>query len=617
MKRTKPSKKVGVSFKKNKYFWPLLIFVLAFLVRFVYLTEIKSSLPSFYAPNMDELYHDTWAQKIASGEGMGSEPFFKGPLYVYLLALLYKIFGHNYYLPRFLQLILGSFSCVFVFLIARKLFNRTVGIISGVVAAFYATLIFYDGELMVESLIVLLDLVLIYLLISSSEKSSLKRWLGCGAIMGLSAIARPNILIFAPFVLVWMLFSFKVKLKSKAILYRWVIFCLGVLLLIFPVTLRNLVVGKDLVLIGWQGGHNFYLGNNPQASGWSVTAAQIDITWWGGYHDAVRVAQEETKRRLKPSQISRFWYKKGFDFILTSPLRWTGLMLNKIVYFWKGFEIPNDKNFYLYKNFSSLFNLLLTKSPFFLPFGLIGPLSILGMAIGLKKPKKYLLLYLFILSYTISVVIFFVCSRFRMPVIPFLIIFCSFFIWWFFEKIKKKNFFALLVSFSVFFILVLVLNTGRGKTISEAKQNAQDHFILATTHERLGQVKLAIQEYQSALKYDPEFADVYNNLGIIYGQLGKSELAVEQFRKAIQSEPAHAKAYFNLGIIYQRADSLNLAQKNFLKAIQINPQYEVAHLSLGKVYYRKGMKEKAKEEWKRVLELNPNNDEARMCLQLK
>jgi tetratricopeptide (TPR) repeat protein len=386
---------------------------------------------------------------------------------------------------------------------------------------------------------------------------------------------------------------------------------------VFPVTLRNLVVGNDLVLIGWQGGHNFYLGNNPQASGWSVTAAQLDVTWWGGYNDAVQVAQQETGRQLKPSQISRFWYKKGLSFILSSPFRWVKLMINKVVYFWKGFEIPNDKNFYFYKNFSSVFNLLLTKSPLYLPFGLIGPLSILGMAVGLRKWRKYLLLYLFVLSYSISVVIFFVCSRFRMPVIPFLIIFSAFFIWWLIDKIKNRKLSPLSMSIPVLLILVIFLNTGRGKIIPETEQNAQDHFILATTYERLGKLPEAVREYQTALEYDPEFAGAFNNLGIIYGQIGKPQLAAEQFNEAIGLDPNYDKAYFNLGVIYQQADSLDKAEQVYLRALQINPQYEAARLNLGKLYFRKGMKEEARREWKRVLELNPDNNEARMCLQLK
>jgi Tfp pilus assembly protein PilF len=611
------NKRTAVPLAQNDIFLSAVIFILACLVRFVYLSQIKSSLPLFYAPSMDELYHDTWARQIAAGSWIGSEPFFKGPLYVYLLALIYKIFGHNYYLPRFFQIVLGSGSCVLIFWIARKLFNRTVGMLSGIIAVFYALLIFYDGELMGESLTSFLDLVFIYLLASSTEKWNWKKWLLCGAIMGFSSLARPNILIFTPLVLVWMYVLFRPKLKAGEIFRRWLYFCLGVGLLILPVTLRNYLVGNDLVLIGWQGGYNFYLGNNPQATGWSVTAAQIDVTWEGGYHDAIQVAQEETGKMLKPSQVSSYWYGKGEDFILSSPWRWTKLMLKKTGYFWKGYEIPNDKNFYLYKDFSSFFNLLLTKSVLYLPFGLIGPLSILGLVVSIRKWKRYLLLYLFIFSYTVSVVIFFICSRFRMPVIPFLIMFSSFFMYWLWEKIKQKDLRSLAMSFSALLLLVIWSNAGRGKIITESQQDAQDHFLLATTYKSLGKTESAIQEYRTALKFDPRFADAYNNLGIIYGQLGKPTLALEQFQKAIFSQPDFAKALFNLGLVYQQIDSLDQAEVNYLKALQIDPQYETAHLNLGKVYYRKGMKEKAREEWGRVLEINPNNDDARQCLQLK
>jgi Tfp pilus assembly protein PilF len=435
--------------------------------------------------------------------------------------------------------------------------------------------------------------------------------------LGLSSLARPNILIFTPLVLVWMYVLFKQKLKSADILRRWFFFCLGVLLLILPVTLRNYLVGNDLVLIGWQGGYNFYLGNNPQATGWSVTAAQIDVTWEGGYHDAIQVAQEETGRSLKPSEVSSFWYRKGINFILSSPWCWTKLMLKKTGYFWKGYEIPNDKNFYLYRQFSSVIKVLLTKSFLYLPFGMIGPLSILGLVVSFGKWKRYLLLYLFILSYSVSVMIFFICSRFRMPVIPFLITFSSFFLYWLWEKIRQRNFRSLAISSSALLLLVIWSNAGRGKIITDNQQSAQDHFLLATTYKSLGKTELAIREYQTALKFDPRFADAYNNLGIIYGQLGKPTLALEQFQKAIYAQSDFAKALFNLGIVYQQLDSLDQAEVSYFKALQIDPQYETAHLNLGKVYFRKGMKEKAREEWKRVLEINPNNNDARQCLQLK
>jgi tetratricopeptide (TPR) repeat protein len=568
---------------------------------------------------MDELYHDRWAQQIASGDWVGNEPFFRAPLYIYLLALTYKIFGHSFFLPRFFQIILGSFSCVLIFLIAKKLFNRTVGIISGVVASFYAMLIYYDAQLLLDSLTVFLDLMLIALLIHASEKPKLLNWFFCGIILGLSAIARPNILIFVPFILIWLFFSygskfgqFKNKLFIKTILIRWTILCVAVLLVIAPVTLRNYLVGKDFVLIAWQGGYNFYLGNNPDATGWSATAPQIDKTWWGGYKEAIRLAEEETGRKLRPSQISDFWFKKGFDFIFSQPFSWLKLMGRKAIYFWKGFEISNNQNIYVYKDFSSLFNLLLGKLVIYLPFGLIGPLSVAGLLICLKDLRKYLLVYLFILSYSASVIIFFVCSRYRMPVIPFLIMFAAFFVWWLFQKIRSKKIFPSVISLAVVAVLLIILNT-RLENLMPYKPY-EDHHALGISYQKLGKLDLAIEAYKTSLKYHPHFVLSHNNLGLVYAQLGKTDLAIEEYQKAILSDPSYEKPYYNLASIYHAKGDLDQAIEYYSKAIRANPRYELAHLALGKSLYLKGFVEKAKEEWRKVLELNPHNEEAMKAL---
>jgi tetratricopeptide (TPR) repeat protein len=592
---------------------PIGIFVLAFVLRFIYLIQIKSSLPFFSAPIMDELYHDSWAQQIASGQWVGGEPFFRAPLYVYLLALTYKIFGHGFFVPRLLQIVLGSLGCVMTFLIATKLFNRTVGILSGVIASFYAMLIFYDGQLLITSLIVFLDLVAVGLLILTAEKPRALNWFFCGMVLGLSAIARPNILIFVPFILIWMFFRFKSKLLTKTILVRWIVLCFAVLLVILPVTLRNYIVSKDFVPVAWQGGYNFYLGNNPNASGWSATAPEIDETWWGGYKDAIWLAEEETGMKLKPSQISDFWLGKGFDFIFSQPFRWIKLMGQKTLYFWKGYEISNNINMYLYKDFSSLFDLLLGKYIIYFPFGLLGPLSILGLVICLADFRRYLLLYLFVLSYSASVIVFFVCARYRMPVIPFLIMFGSFSLWWLFRKIKGRKIFPIVSSLVAVTILSVTLNTRLESLVPDKPY--EDHHKLGLSYYKLGKLDLAMKEYQTSLNYSPHFVFSRNNLALIYAELGRTDLAIAEYKKAILSDPSYEKSYYNLGNVYFERGQLDLAIEYYLKAIRADARYEKAFVALGKAYYQKGLVEKAKEEWTRALELNPGNNEVKKALE--
>ncbi len=584
---------------------PIAIFLLAFCIRFIYLIQISSSLPFFWAPILDELYHDTWAQQIAAGEGGGTEPFFRAPLYVYLLALVYKVVGHNLFLARLFHVLLGSLSCVLILLIATKLFNRTVGILSSVTACFYAMLVFYDAQLLITTLVVFLDLALIALLIRADEKPSPLNWLLSGAVLGLSAIARPNILVFLPFILIWMIFRFKNRLEGRAILIRAAVLLVGAALMIAPVTLRNYFVGKDLVLIAWQGGLNFYLGNNPDATGYTPVSPLTGGDLVGAIGRATAVAEQETKRALRPSEISAFWYRKGVDFMVSQPLNWLRLLGKKITYFWKGYEISNPLNIYLHKKFSSLFNFLLGEGIIYIPFGLIGPFSILGLFFTLKRWREYLLLYLFIFSYSASVIVFFVCGRFRMPVIPLLLMFSSFFLWWLYGKIKSKQTTRILISLCALAILVVALNTRLEPLAGD--QRYADHYSLGTSYGNLGRWNEAMQEFKASLKFYPNYAPSHHGLGIVYDRLGKTDLAIQEYRQAIRCDPSFELAYNDLGILYYKKGEVDRAIELYLKAIRLNERHEAARINLGYAYLKKGLREEAREQWRKVLELNPTN----------
>jgi tetratricopeptide (TPR) repeat protein len=606
MGKDRPWKESFHASKWNTLYLPIAIFFLAFSIRLIYLIQINSSLPFFWAPILDELYHDTWAQQIASGEWGGTEPFFRAPLYVYLLALVYKVVGHNLFLARLFHVFVGSLSCVLILLIATKLFNRTIGILSSVTACFYAMLVFYDAHLLITTLIVFLDLALIALLIRAGEKPSPLNWLLSGAVLGLSAIARPNILIFLPFILIWMIFRFKNRLEGKAILIRWAVLFVGAVLMIAPVTLRNYFVGKDVVLIAWQGGFNFYLGNNPDATGYTPISPLTGGDLVGALGRATAVAEQEMKRELKPSEISAFWYKKGVDFILSQPLNWLKLLGKKITYFWKGYEISNPLNIYLHKEFSSVFNVLLGAGIIYLPFGLMGPFSILGLFITLKRWKEYLLLYLFILSYSASVIIFFVCARFRMPIIPFLLMFSSFFLWWLYDKIKSKQTTRILISLCALAILVVPLNTRLEHLAGD--QRYADHYSLGTSYGNLGRWNEAMQEFKTSLIFRPNYAPSHHGLGIVYDRLGKTDLAIQEYRQAIRCDPSFELVYNDLGILYYKKGEVDRAIEFYLKAIRLNERYEAARINLGYAYLMKGLREEAREQWRKVLELNPGND---------
>jgi tetratricopeptide (TPR) repeat protein len=581
------------------------LFLLAFVIRLIYLNQIKSS-PYFDTPQIDALWHHNWAKEIAGGDWIGKEVFFRAPLYPYFLGILYALFGESFYLPGLIQIIIGSLSCVLIFLLAKKLFNPTIGIIASVLACFYAPLIYFDAELLLPVLEIFLDLTSILLLLDAEARLHKRWWLLAGIVLGLSAITRPNILIFVPFVLLWICLKFWRENRNR-IVSSGLFFLLGMILVTSPVTFRNWMVGKDFVLIASQGGINFFIGNNPIADGKTATGGFVSLPL-EGYKDnvwisSITLAEKSLGKKLKPSEISDFWYKQGFHFIKTYPLKFLQLLGKKLYYFWNSYEIEIIRNIYFFSRWSSVLRLFLWDHLLCFPFGIISPLAIFGIILNAKFWKKFFLTYAFILSYMFSVILFFVTSRHRLPVVPFLIIFASYSIYWLVEKIRNKQTKSFFVSLSILLPLFLVTNSN----LFGVKQTdlSPSYKSLGAAYSEKGQYDLAIAAYQKGLEINPNFAELHRNLGYAYHEKGFWEKAIKEYEQAITLAPHLAEAYGELGYIYEQMNRDEEAFQTYKKALEIDSTLVRAHLNLAFLFEKKGLYEQAVNEYQKALVLEP------------
>lgn len=577
--------------EKNKEKLFLLgIFLLAFILRVIYLLQVKSN-PHFFSPTMDPLYHDIWAQNIAGGNWVGDKVFFRAPFYAYLLALVYKIFGHNYVIPRLIQHLIGSFSCILVYLIAKRLFNRKVAIVASLLAATYGMLFYFENELLLDSLLAFFDLLLILFLLKTKDNPKLSNWFLCGIILGLSAITRPNILFFIPFVWLWIFLVFIKERKLKGILAFCVISLIGSALVISPVTLRNYLAEKDFVLIASQGGINFYIGNNKNSDGMSAVFYKED---WQ-YKDFEKMAEKEIKRSLKPSEISDFYYKKGVDFMLNEPKVAFKLLIKKLYVFWNKFEISNNQDIYFFRRYSSLIRIL----P--IGFWFIGPLGLVGMVLCFRKWKDTLLPIFFIFSYMLTVVMFFVTSRFRLPVVPFLILFSGFSLVWLWEKLGRREL-RNLVLFLLLLAPFLVLTNSNVYHLSVG-DFSQAYFSLGNVFLKAGKLDQALIEYDEALQRNPNADRAHLNKGIVFLRRKEFKKAEEEFLNELKINPTEDKAYNNLSAVYRLQGIYDQAIESAQKAVNLKAYYPEAYMNLALAYQNKGDFEKAKE----VLRLGMKN----------
>jgi 4-amino-4-deoxy-L-arabinose transferase-like glycosyltransferase len=563
--------------RKLEPYIPLLLFSLALMVRVIYVLEMRAN-PLFDTLIMDELYHDEWARELAGGDWLGRQIFFRAPLYPYVLGVVYTFFGPNYLLVRMLQSFLGSLSCILIFLLGRRLFNSAVGTGAGLMAALYPMLIYYDGELLITSLIVFLDLLLLLSLTRAQETPRAAWFLLSGVILGLSAIARPNILIFLPFVLLWVVFfaHSRLRLARSAILSV----CLlgGCCAMIAPVTLRNYFVGEDFVLISSQAGVNFYIGNNPDSDGVTAIVPDTRGTWWGGYEDAMRIATHSEGRPLKPSEVSDFWMKKGVRFLKREPGAFLGLLARKMWLFFNGREFSNNKDIYFFSRYSRLLSILLFKRFLYFPFGVVSALSVIGLVLGLRSRRRIFLVYAFVLSYMLSVVVFFVTSRYRMPVVPVMLLFASYTAWQTVENCRRRRLKTVLLSVGGFVVVGFLVNCDLTGPVTPP--DSQNYYTLGSVHSRKGELEKAKESYRKAIEADSTFADPHNNLGNIYAGSGDLTAARLEFQRALELDPSFSKAYFNLGNTYYSEGDFGTAARLYEQAVYYDSLYaEAAHFA--------------------------------------
>ena len=91
------------------------------------------------------------------------------------------------------------------------------------------------------------------------ERPTRSIFIAAGFALGLASLTAAILAALIPGVAIWLFYW----LRKKAAL-AVVAFLLGAILAIAPVTLRNYIIGGDFVPISYNGGVNFYIGNNAE-----------------------------------------------------------------------------------------------------------------------------------------------------------------------------------------------------------------------------------------------------------------------------------------------------------------------------------------------------------------
>jgi 4-amino-4-deoxy-L-arabinose transferase-like glycosyltransferase len=153
---------------------------------------------SGYVPLQDDWDYDRHARSIASGDGFPDSYYvadrgpsaLRAPGYPYFLAAVYAVSGDSINAGRVTDAILGALSVLLLYLIARRVWGKRVGLLAAAMAAIFPPLVLLSRDLLSESLFIALELGAV-LGVLEFRRLRESRWaVLAGLLAGLAALTR-------------------------------------------------------------------------------------------------------------------------------------------------------------------------------------------------------------------------------------------------------------------------------------------------------------------------------------------------------------------------------------------------------------------------------------------
>jgi 4-amino-4-deoxy-L-arabinose transferase-like glycosyltransferase len=396
-------------------------FVTAILVLGIFIRVGCMLITKSYV-NPDDWEYGHIARNIAAGNGFaritepGGSPKLTSshaPLYPYFLSIFYGISQkpHIFIIIQLIQIFLAAFTILIMYKTARLLFGEKIAFLTALGVAIYPPFIYYSIKITPATFTLFLTSLTILLFLKIKKGNPGLAILG-GVVLGLSILNEPVTLIIYPVVVIWYF------IKNNSI-KNFLILIITSILILVPYTVRNYSIHHGFVPITTQFGINFWIGNNPRATG--TDYYKVYSIKQGNSVLMTQTLPRKTRLDLnKKAEIERseFFLKQGIAFVKQNPGQFIKLTLKKFYYYWWFTPKHINGSFDAHK-YRTVYTII------YLPVLILG---ILGMALSIAKKyiKNSLFIVLILLFISSTYIITHVgLMRYRVTVEIYLIMFSS------------------------------------------------------------------------------------------------------------------------------------------------------------------------------------------------
>jgi tetratricopeptide (TPR) repeat protein len=509
MKKTKPRKR----FARTAIIFAA-IMVVAVIIRIVWLRQLAASEIG-HELSIDSEFYRNLARDVVSGQSLPAGALTFNPLYPFFLVVVFRLFGESLLATRLVQVLLGLVTIGLIYIAGRRLIDgprkgrlsgEVVAIVAMAMAVLYPQFVLYEGMVLGVTLEIFLLAASFTLALAMDQdlhgeqklrvgSRHVPTWLGgclLGAACGAGALGRPN--LFLPLVAgvpVW----FLVRNRRTRLWIAPVLgFAVGAAIFLLPPTVYNARNTGEFVPVTAHGGINFYIGNRPGTVGVYQPPENMRGEMRGLIEDARAKAEAETGRTMTDAEVSDYYMEKALANIRHDPAGWLLLIGRKLVLFWNKVEVHDMPEVVYFQDSMPLFKFL------FLPFSVIGALGLAGFIVFMRSGRNRSVVCLFLGTAIVSVLLFYMNSRYRLPIVPVVILLAAFFIAWAAREISQKRLKHVALMITVAAALFFAVSN---RNIVKANRGSVYTF-LGTYYMNSGNTAKAAEAFAEAYRLDPE-----------------------------------------------------------------------------------------------------------------
>ena len=553
-------------------------------------------------------FYDDWAQRILNGQLTDHLAFYGLPGYAYLLAALYKIVGYGPFIPALLQALLDAGTAVLIYKVSVGIFSgtglrhaQTAGVLAAVGWAFFVPAQTYAVVLMPTAWFVFIFWFILWRIVS--RKNAPTKWgaLILGLLVGLAATAIATILFLVPLVIGAILLKPAISTHSqfRTRINALVLLFLGAAAGTSPCWVHNCFIAHDRVFLSAHSGINFWIGNNPGAIGYPRFPPGLHTGQAAMLQDSIDAAESAAGHALPRGQVSQYWAAKARNYITSHPVAWLRLLALKLRNLWSAFQ---------YDDLSII--TILREQNVTLPgiyFGLVAALALPAIFLVWKTALLSRWIAVAIALHVLALLPVFTTERYRLPIVPGLLIFAAFGLVAFFNHVVAGKF-RWAVAYAAFLIVSSYFISWPQRDPSLWALDAYNSGWQALES---GNLPLAERKLQLARAYVPTNPETNFALGNLRLAEGNSAAASTFYLTTLQLDDRHRGALNNLGVIALDHKQFELAEHWFRRALDLNTRSAKTHFLLAKTYAARGDRADACAEIDSAVALSPQQPEFR------